>query len=102
MDNNWPFGNVATVLLNNVSATGNGPDVFWQGGDCVWSVFGTFGGTTAKLQSKKSDGSYTDTHPDLTATAAKDWGAHLAPGTYRAVLTGGAPVNVFCELRLIT
>ena len=87
------------ILLNAVSAAGNGPATEWGGGEGVFSVVGTFGGTTARLQwSPDSGATWIDVDRSgetfLTYTAAGS-GAFVLPRCHvRAVLTGGSPVQV--------
>lgn len=94
----------SVALLSNVSAAGNGAAFGWTGGSGVATFDGTFGGTSATLQYLGPSGTWLDvkaldpstgTQTTVALTAAGMIGFLLPPGQIRAVLTGGAPANVY-------
>lgn len=89
---------MAIPLLENGNATGDWVKV--PTGAYTWSVQGTFGGTTVKLQVKDPAGVAVDMPSDLSATAAKTWGAYLPECEVRLVVTGGTPSGLYSYLRL--
>jgi hypothetical protein len=87
------------VLFSGQTGAANGTAVEWGGGEGVFSVIGTFGGTTAKLQWSPDNGTtWIDVDRSgetfVTFTAAGS-GAFVLPRCFvRAVLTGGSPVQI--------
>lgn len=79
------------VLLDNAGAMGAAKQ--WPGGAGVFTVTGTFGGATVKLQQLGPDGTtWLDiAGGDVTLTAAGQGGFVLPAGAIRAAVTGGAP-----------
>lgn len=78
-------------LLDNASSTGSPRN--WLGGAGVFTVAGTFGGATVKLQQLGPDGA---TWLDISGgavdfTAPGQGGFVLPAGPIRAAVTGGAP-----------
>ncbi len=95
----------AYTLLSGASATGPAVSGI-QGGDYIWRVSGTFGGTTATLQQLDLDDTTwvnvrnaADT-ADVTATAAKSLGIGVGQGaTMRVLITGGTGVSLNSALQ---
>lgn len=89
------------LLINNAAVTGPAT-VLQQGGLYSFNVVGTFGGTTVKLQILgPDDATYVDI-PTASHTAAGVIGVYLpAGGTVKAVVTGGAPANLYASLALV-
>ena len=86
--------------LTNVGAAGNGPGVVVdEGGLYQYLVSGTFGGTTAKLQTLGPDGTTYIDVPNSSMTAAGALNVELPAGsTVRSVLTGGTPTVMNASL----
>ncbi|AGC35698.1 hypothetical protein ACP46_gp13 [Rhizobium phage RHEph06] len=89
------------ALFTNQNATGNGNAVsLLSGGQYIFDVAGTFGGTTVKLQRLASDkATWIDVGSDASFTAAGHVLVTLSAGQYRAVSTGGAPAGIYSSLR---
>lgn len=89
------------TLLNDTGVTG-AQQVVPYGGFYQFSVDGTFGGATAKLQVQSPDGvSWLDI-PDVSFTAEGIVGVYLPVGALvRVDVSGGAPANMFAAARLI-
>lgn len=89
------------LLINNAAVTGSAT-ILQQGGLYSFNVVGTFGGTTVKLQILgPDDATYVDV-PTASFTAAGVIGVYLpAGGTVKAVVTGGAPANLYASLALV-
>lgn len=84
-----------TALLSNASATGSAYE--WPGGEGVFQVEGTFGGTSAALQFKSDQGTWIDVGTDTTKTAAGAGGFILHPCLIRVALTGGTPSAMYAS-----
>lgn len=85
-------------LLSNASATGTAVTGV-VGGSYIWSVAGTFGGATVKLQALGPDGStYLDV-PSASLTSAGQLGVAVgANATLKVVVTGGSPSGLYSSL----
>lgn len=103
-------GNTAFVLdtqINEaVTANGNIPSnngVDWLGGDGVFSVHGTLGGATYKLQSSIDDGTtWVDvTGDDLSITAAGDVLLSLDSRKVRVNVSGGSSISANVRVRYL-
>jgi hypothetical protein len=83
------------ILLSNVSATGAGAWVTWQGGRTSLIVMGTFP-TTATLQMLGPDGTtaITISTPTVNGITALD----LPAGSYRFNLASGSPSGFYATL----
>lgn len=79
------------ILLDNAGATGTAKQ--WPGGAGVFTVTGTFGGATVKLQQLGPDGTtWLDiSGGDATLTAPGQGGFVLPEGRIRASVSGGTP-----------
>ncbi len=93
------IGGATYTLLTNASATGSpvGPMV---ANPYIWTVSGTFGGTTVKLQYLGPDGS---TYIDVAGASMSSSGSlfidHVGAGAMvQAVVTGGAPSALYSSL----
>lgn len=89
------------LLINNAAVTG--PAVtLQQGGLYSFNAVGTFGGATVKLQILgPDDATYVDI-PTASHTTPSVIGVYLpAGGTVKAVVTGGAPANLYASLALV-
>jgi len=88
-------------LLSNASATGSSKR--WHGGRGVFSVSGTFGGTTVKLQWSHDDSTYLDVDRSgdtfVTFTAGGAGIFELPPCFVKAVVTGGSPSALYAKVR---
>lgn len=81
-------------LLSNESATGSSQ--IWNGGRGTFSVAGTLGGATVKLQTLGPDGTtWIDAGVYTTLTAAGVGNFDLPQGPIRAAVSGGAPSGLF-------
>lgn len=93
---------ITATLLSAASATGSGVIVA-HGGDYVFLVAGTFGGTSVGLQILGPDGvtwiSIEDSAGAIAVTSAKAVYMTLPAGTYRATITGGTSPEISAELR---
>ena len=91
-------------LLSAGSATGPAT-VLGFGGDYVFSVAGTFGGSTIGLEMLGPDGTtwiaIEDDAGPLALTSAAVFVASLPAGSYRATVTGGSGVSVTATLRSV-
>jgi hypothetical protein len=68
----------------------------WPGGPGAFMGEGTIGGSALKLQMISPNGTWMDVDPLLTFTALPNaYGFQIPEGRIRAVLTGGAPANIF-------
>lgn len=89
------------ALLANVSAAGAGAGVNWNGGRGAFTAVGTFGGTAATLEIQSVTGAWVPVTSaagtPVSLSAAGYVIFEAPPGTLRAVLTGGAPVNVYAN-----
>jgi hypothetical protein len=92
---------ISLSLLSNASASGQ-PVYINESGTYQYSVVGTFGGTTAKLQFLGADGTtYVDV-PNSSMTLAGALNVDLPSGsTVKAVLTAGAPSAMYATLNFI-
>lgn len=83
------------VLLSAAAATGpavNVPD----GGRAVFSIVGTFGGTTAQLQLRGQDGATFINVANGSFTSAGAVAVDVpVNSTWRVTLTGGAPTGIY-------
>ena len=93
------LGGATYQLLSNASATGPavGPIV---ANAYIWTVAGTFGGTTVKLQALGPDGT---TYLDVTGASMTSAGSMLidrvgAGAVIKAVVTGGSPSGLYSSL----
>lgn len=85
----------AIVPLINPAIPSGTPQT-WPGGQGVFTVTGTFGGATVKLQFLGPDGStYFDAGQYTTVTAAGGGCFILPPGQIQAVTVGGSPSGIF-------
>lgn len=92
-------------LLSNVSVTGAGAVASWPGGIGVFSIGGTFGGTSVTLEFRLPDGSWgpfqtlaTDgTRTTVAMTTSGGFQFALPCGQIRANVTGGVPVGLFAR-----
>lgn len=83
-------------LLTNISATGNGAAAAWPGGSGAFVAEGAIGGSAIKLQMQTPQATWIDIDPALTfSTLPNSYGFLIPAGQIRAVLTGGAPANVY-------
>ncbi len=91
-------------LLSNADATGAWV-LIEHGGIYIWSVAGTFGSTTATLQSRGPDGTTAITGSDNAGTAieltdAGDRSFFIPRNTYvRTKLSGGTPSGMYATLK---
>ena len=97
VDSKTPMAN----LLTGASATGSA--VGWQGGAGVFSVTGTFGSATVKMQWSPDDGTTwidVDASGDtnVTFTAAGGGAFVLPPCLVRANVSGGTGVEVTARI----
>lgn len=87
-------------LLVNVAVTGAAVKV--GGGTYSWSLVGTIGGATIKLQVLGPDAATFIDIPSATLSAAGVMSVDLAGGaSVKAVVTGGAPSGLYSGLALI-
>ena len=88
------------IRLLSAASTGNGSAVpINQGGQYIWRVGGTFGGTTVKLQELGVDGVTWEDITSASMTAAGKLTLSItASTTIRAVATGGSGVSVTSDL----
>ena len=93
--------NQTYMLINNAAVTSAALKV--AGGLYAFAVDGTFGGATVKLQILSPDGaSYLDIDAALSLTAEGIQAVDLPGGaTVKAVVTGGAPANLYASLGFI-
>lgn len=83
----------------NVGGTTSGSLVDCPGGICVFSVAGTFGGATVKLQVLGPDGStLIDAGSATTLTAAGMGVVYLPPCQVQATIVGGSPSGIFASI----
>lgn len=90
-------------LLINASAGTAEPYPQWPGGRGLFSVSGTFGGTSVTLEYRGAGNVFypvkamagDGTRTTVAATAQDAWLFELPPGEIRAVLTGGAGSAMF-------
>jgi hypothetical protein len=88
-------------LIYNGSATGTA--MMWRGGIGTFTVVGTFGGATVKLQFLgPDDTTWVDVGADATYTANGTINVTLASGMVRANVAGGTPSNIYATLEPIT
>lgn len=90
---------MAIPLLENGNTTGDWKKI--PAGSYAWTVQGTFGGATVKLQIRDPQNVAIDLPLDLSATAAKSWAAQLPECEVRLVVTGGTPSGLFSYLTLM-
>lgn len=87
---------VSIPLLINGSATGIA--TVWPGGQGVFTVIGTFGGATVKLQFLGPDqATWIDAGSATTLTANGAGLFYLHACQIRAFVSGGAPSGIFAE-----
>lgn len=91
----------AYTLASNVSASGSAVAI--KGGQYIFMVEGTAGGTTASLQVKTPNGTWTnvaavDTLVSTTTLPYADTMIDLPAGDVRLALTGGTPSAVYAYL----
>ncbi|MEN9417114.1 MAG: hypothetical protein RI988_734 [Pseudomonadota bacterium] len=79
-------------LLINGNATGNA--AIWPGGRGLFTVDGTFGGSTATLQFLGPTGNWIAAGPYTTLTAAGGGIFDLPQGQIRVSLSGGSPSGI--------
>lgn len=80
------------TLLDNGSATGEWME--WNGGMGIFTVEGTFGGATIKLQFKTVNGTTMDAGTDTTLTANGAGRFFLPPAEIRVNISG-SPSAIF-------
>lgn len=98
---NRASGAVAIPLLTNASATGNATGGI-DGGTYVWTLNGTIGGATIKLQALGADGSTYNDIVGASLTAAGCLAIDVGAGeSIRAVVTGGSPSALYSTLRKV-
>lgn len=92
------IGGDSYSLLSNAAVTGTAVTGV-VGGSYIWSVAGTFGGATVKLQALGPDGStYLDV-PSASMTAVGQLGVAIgANATLKVVVTGGTPSALYSSL----
>lgn len=92
----------SVVLLENGSATGEWVAIP-KAGRYVFTVAGTFGGTSAALQLRGLDAAQTPiTLTNGTFTAAGAVALDVPVNAeFRVVLTGGAPSAMFADMRAV-
>ena len=92
------------LTLLSAAAAGNGPTVDLQiGGDYMFAVNGTFGGTSVTLHILGPDGvNFISMGASATFTAAGICVVSIPPGKYRAVVTGGAAMVITATLKGIS
>ncbi|MDE2097310.1 MAG: hypothetical protein KGL39_08715 [Patescibacteria group bacterium] len=82
------------VLLSNGNASGTLKS--WPGGMGVFTVAGTFGGATVKLQFQGPDGTtLIDAGTATTLTAVGAGVFYLPPGQIVATVVGGTPSGLY-------
>lgn len=91
----------AYTLATNVSATGSAVAI--KGGQYIFMVEGTAGGTTASLQIKTPNGTWSNVYAIDTLVASStlpyvDTMIDLPAGDVRVALTGGTPSAIFAYL----
>lgn len=89
------------TLASNVSATGSAVQI--NGGEYIFNVEGTVGGSTASLQVKTPNGTWTNVTSygvEVKATALPFAASplQLPAGEVRLALTGGTPSAVHASL----
>lgn len=91
------------TLLSNVGAVGNGGNVnISHGGSYLYTIAGTFGGTSSKLQLRGPDDTTFMDVANTTLTAAGMVKVDLPAGAVvRSVLTGGTPSAMHAKLGLV-
>lgn len=83
-------------LLSNGSATGQGQQ--WIGGRGMFSVAGTFGGATVKLQFLGPDAAtWIDAGIETTLTTAGGALFELPQGLIRCAVSGGTPSGLYSD-----
>lgn len=93
---------VAYTLAANASGTGSG--VVIKGGEYIFTVEGTAGGTTVSLQVQTLNGSWSDISVysgsvvKSTALPYAQTGIDLPGGSVRLACTGGTPSAVYAYL----
>lgn len=88
-------------LLSNAAASGGNVTV-QTGGSYIYSIAGTFGGTSSKLQAIGPDGTTFMDIPATTFTAAGWVKVDLPAGVVvKCVLTAGTPTAMFAALGLV-
>lgn len=102
--NNAVILHTAPRLVWAIVAVANSDPMPWGGGVGTFAVFGTFGGTTAKLQCSFDDGTtwidvdrVGDTYVTFTANGAGNF--ELGPCILRVVTTGGAGITLAAQVR---
>ena len=85
------------TLLSNAGA-GNGADIGFNGGVCVFGADATFGGGSVKLQIKLATGTYADVASSSLTAAGISGVLYLPPGTYRAVATTATAVYAYLSV----
>lgn len=93
-----PLSSVAFNLLQNAGATGS-PVANIPGGSYIWSVQGTFGGATVKLQCLGPDGATFMDIPSASMTSPGQMGVAIGGNAaVKAVVTGGSPSALYSNL----
>jgi len=93
---------VQYVLGSNVSASGSAVSI--KGGEYIFTVEGTAGGSTASLQVKSPNGTWSDISifsgsvVKSTTLPYSQTGIDLPAGDVRIALTGGSPSAVYAYL----
>lgn len=82
-------------LLTNASATGAAKT--WPGGKGKFFAVGTFGGATLTLAVLGPDGATYVSVAGVSLTAAGTADFILPPGPIKAILTAGAPANMYAH-----
>lgn len=93
---------VQYTLLSNASATGSAVAI--KGGEYIFTVEGTAGGTTASLQIQTPNGTWTDvtvfagSGVKSTTLPYSQTLIDLPSGNVRCALTGGTPAAIYAYL----
>lgn len=94
----WEAPSKEIVLLSAASATGSFLD--WPGSWGMWAVYGTFGGSSAKLQMSPDGGT---TAMDVEGAVRTTNGAYAiripALWKLRVVITGGAGITLTSKMK---
>lgn len=88
---------MADLLLDSKTATGNGEWKARQAGVFTFAVDGTWGNSTVTLEMKGPKGSGIPI-PGVSLTANGVVNVEIPGGSYRAVVTGGAAMNLSAAL----
>ena len=93
---------VSYTLGANINASGSAVAV--KGGEYIFTVEGTAGGTTASLQIQSLNGTWSDiaiysgSAVKTTTLPYAQTGIDLPPGNVRVALTGGTPSAIYAYL----